>query len=268
MQARGVTTQFLLMNKKGQEEVRREFHAGLEAMKNFLISGIGGGFSHLPLPPLTRSVLQYSAHGVYERGFLVDYDWLRYGIDLCYTIPSIKLFLHSVIVPIFEAPNVYANRCGCPSMPPHVVEKLQTCARFLTFCSNPPGTNEGEDQLSSAIMLRSIGIEVWAAIGEAVRYQADFRDTLDVDLTLDLFRAPYDLGEHFVTLRAELLCTTTNLCRKFEPQLNLSAHDPLAALVRQIADGRNPPFDGEQLEYSRVNQTWHTFLMNHRFLIT
>lgn len=38
--------------------------------------------------------------------------------------------------------------------------------------------------------------------------------------------------------------------------------------VRQIADGRNPPFDGEQLEYSRVNQTWHTFLMNHRFLIT
>lgn len=106
----GITTQFLMMNKKGQDEVRRDFHAGLEAMKNFLISGIGGGFSHLPLPPLTRSVLQYSAHGVYERGFLVDYDWLRYGIDFCYTIPSIKLFLHSVIVPIFESPNIYASK--------------------------------------------------------------------------------------------------------------------------------------------------------------
>lgn len=78
-------------------------------------------------------------------------------------------------------------------MAPHVVEKLQSCARFLAFCSNPPGTNEGEDQMSSAMMLRSIGIEVWGAIAEAVRYQADFRDTLDVDVSLAqaYLAAPY-----------------------------------------------------------------------------
>ncbi|CBZ56053.1 hypothetical protein NCLIV_064790 [Neospora caninum Liverpool] len=257
-----------LSSKASKDEIRREFHKGLDTMKTFLISGLGGGFANIALPPVIRAVLQYATHSVYDRGFLVDYDWLKYGMDFCYTLPAVKLFLHALIIPVFQAPNAYANRCGCPSMAPHVVEKFRACARFLEFCSKPTGTNEGEDKMSSAMMIRAIGMEVWAAVAQAVRFQADIRDTLDVDLTLDLFRAPYDLSDHYVTLRSEMLCTATNLCRKFEPQLNMSAHDPLAALVRRIADGRNPPFDADQLEHCRQEETWHTFRMNHRFLIT
>ncbi|PFH38145.1 regulator of chromosome condensation (RCC1) repeat-containing protein [Besnoitia besnoiti] len=256
------------MSKATKNELRREFHGGLDTLKAFLVSGLARGLCSVPLPPVVRAVLQYATQNVYDRGFLVDYEWLKYGMDFCYCLPSVKLLLHALVIPVFQAPNAYANRCGCASMAPHVVEKFQTCARFLEFCSRPPGTNEGEETMSSAMLIRAIGMECWAALGDAVRYQAEIRDTLDVDLTLDLFMAPYDMTEHFVTLRAEMLCTATNLCKKFEPQLNMSAHDPIAALVRKIADGRNPPFDEKQLAYCRESQTWHTFRMNHRFLIT
>ncbi|KFH12124.1 regulator of chromosome condensation (RCC1) repeat-containing protein [Toxoplasma gondii VAND] len=267
MQRKGISATSS-MSRALKDEVRREFHRGLDTMKTFLISGLGRGFASIPLPPVVRAVLQYATQAVYDRGFLVDYEWLKYGMDFCYTLPTVKLLLHALVIPVFQAPNAYANRCGCPSMAPHVVEKFRACGRFLEFCAKPAGTNEGEETMSSALMIRAIGMEVWASIAQAVRFQADFRDTLDVDLTLDLFRAPYDLDDHYVTLRSEMLCTATNLCRKFEPQLNMSAHDPLAALVRRISEGRNPPFDAEQLEHCREEETWHTFRMNHRFLIT
>ncbi|CEM20135.1 unnamed protein product [Vitrella brassicaformis CCMP3155] len=92
-------------------------------------------------------------------------------------------------------------------------------------------------------------------------------DTLDVDLTVGIYLSHYDLKRHFVTMEPALLAGIVNLLALYEDQVAIAAYDRVYQLVREIADGREPPFSAELLQRIEMDDTAYNFQIHSRFLL-
>ncbi|KAL8273903.1 hypothetical protein Esti_002226 [Eimeria stiedai] len=245
-----------------QERLRRSFHVGLEALKYCLLQCLLGGFRDLYLALPLRRILLQTCKYVYERGFSVDPEMLQHGIDFCYSIPTIKLFLNGVVEPILADPDDY-SRCGYDHLPNSISDRLKFLAELLRRLSR-----EDYKELATGFLLRQLRIDFWNATALMLRQQMDVEDDLDVELTMVLFASHYDTSEHYVSWTTDDLLSLVNICKKYESYLNLSAHDPIAKVVQAVSGGKTPPFSEELIAECEAASSSQSFKVEHRFLLT
>ena len=96
-------------SKSQQESLRRSFHLGFEGLRGFLLNAVAGGLMHAPLAAALRRLLLQTAVFIYNRGFSINPNLLQLGIDYCYSIPVVRLFLNGILHPLLADSNEYSG---------------------------------------------------------------------------------------------------------------------------------------------------------------
>ncbi|OEH78696.1 regulator of chromosome condensation domain-containing protein [Cyclospora cayetanensis] len=252
-------------SKDWQEHIRRDFHKGFANLKQFLIAGVVGVVLQQPLPYCLRRILMQTCQFVYERSFTLEPEMLQMGVDYCYAIPIVKLFLNGIMHPILAKSEEFCLRSGLEYLPESVSRKMELAALVLErLCA------EDYRELPNAFMLHQLRFDLWNTAAQMLRQQMEIEDQLDVELTIDLFASHYDIKEHYVTWHTDDLLSLVNMCKKYESYLNLSAHDPIAKIVQAVGEGesRSPPFSTALIKECQAAKTSQSFKVDPRFLIT
>eukprot|EP00921_Rhytidocystis_pertsovi_P017947 GHVQ01028184.1.p1 GENE.GHVQ01028184.1~~GHVQ01028184.1.p1 ORF type:complete len:509 (+),score=55.44 GHVQ01028184.1:1-1527(+) len=251
---------------KDKELLRTGFHRGLETLRYILSVGIPNILNTVPLAHVLRLCIMYARKAIADRQFGIEYGYLQYGVVFNYNLPIARLLLNGMLQPVLESPEYFCDRCNMsPPSNPSTINSMRTISQVLIMSMN----DTTYSNIGIAHILKDIMLQAQTALVESVTSQADVEDTLDTELTLDLYKSHLDMHDSVVTLKTDDIAVFINMLKKYEAKLNLSSFDPVAKLITKISgDDRKVPFTRNEVDELRQSPTWHAFKMNHRFLLT
>ncbi|KAF8821017.1 regulator of chromosome condensation (RCC1) repeat-containing protein [Cardiosporidium cionae] len=252
------------VDSTAREMLRAEFHISLDHLRHFLASAMCSVIANLSLPPMLCIILKNLYESIVSAGLTYDASDYPDETDAHFFMPIVKTLLCAIIVPLFRDSDYFIEKCGYACLPSDgsLQHNLRTVSVFIEMaCCNTL------NKLSSWFLLKTIADNFFVEVLPSIRHHCSVVDSLDANLVLDIYRTHLDLDESFITIRSDKLAALLNACKIHEARLNLSAHDPVSKLIKNIGDGCIPPVDEKSMHFCKINPLWYTYRANRRYIL-